>query len=230
MQKGKLIVIEGGDGSGKSTQLELLTNKIKSSGREVEHIHFPKHESRFGKVVDAYLRGEFGSKNILPPEFIAMIYISDFYESKHHIEDSLAQGKIILLSRFFSSTLTYQVALEKKNKDSLWDWIRVVCSRLPQPDLVMVLDVPLRVSKKFMDNENRAESYKRGAKKDQHEDDLDFQQAVRDEYERNIKRLGWKRVKCYDAERLLGIEEISERVWKEVEDALNRPHGLKGFF
>jgi len=60
----KLIVVEGGDGAGKSTQLDLLCKRLESAGRVVEHLHFPKHESRFGKVVDAYLRGELGSKDI----------------------------------------------------------------------------------------------------------------------------------------------------------------------
>jgi len=230
MGRGKLIVIEGGDGAGKSTQLDLLCARMESVGRVVERLHFPKHDNQFGKVVDAYLRGELGSKDVLSPEFIALLYITDFYESKLHIEASLAAGKDIVLSRFFSSTLNYQVALEKKCKDSLWDWIRVVASRLPQPDLVLVLDVPLSVSRKFMNNANRAEGYKLGKKKDQHESDLVFQQLVRNEYERNIKRLGWVRVDCTDGAKLLSIEEIGERVWVRVNSCLNEAQVLKNFF
>ena len=228
--KGKLIVVEGGDGAGKSTQLDLLVKHLESSGRLVEHLHFPKHESRFGKVVDAYLRGELGSKDALPPEFIALLYITDFYESKKYIEDALFAGKDIVLSRFFSSTLNYQVALEKHDKESLWNWIRIVTSRLPQPDLVLVLDVPLVVSKKFMDNDNRAEGYKHGAKKDQHETDLKFQQLVRDEYERNILRLGWKRIDCTKDGFLLGINQVHEKVWSLVKDCIDEKASLKKFF
>lgn len=228
--RGKLIVVEGGDGTGKKTQIDLIIKRLQAQGTSVEYIHFPKHESRFGKVVDAYLRGELGSKDILPPEFIAILYISDFYESKQYVEDALASGKTIILSRFFSSTLNYQVALEKNDKESLWNWIRVVTSRLPQPDLVLVLDVPIAVSKKFMENANRAESYKRGEKKDQHEADLKFQQLVRDEYERNIKRLGWKRVDCTDGKNLLSIESIHNKVWAVVSDCLKESVSLKKFF
>ncbi len=230
MGRGKLIVIEGADGTGKKTQLDLVCKKMESMGRKLEHLHFPKHDNQFGKVVDAYLRGELGSKDVLSPEFIALLYITDFYESKLHIEKALDEGKDIVLSRFFSSTLNYQVALEKKNKDSLWEWIRLVTSRLPQPDLVIVLDVPIAVSHKFMDNANRAEGYKRGKKRDQHEEDLNFQQLVRNEYERNIKRLGWVRVDCTDGKNLLPIEAISGKVWKEVSACLNEGRTLKKFF
>jgi dTMP kinase len=230
MGRGKLIVIEGADGTGKKTQLDLVCKRIEALGRKLEHLHFPKHDNQFGKVVDAYLRGELGSKDVLSPEFIALLYITDFYESKLHIEKSLEEGKDIVLSRFFSSTLNYQVALEKKDKDSLWEWIRLVASRLPQPDLVLVLDVPIAASHKFMDNANRAESYKKGKKRDQHEEDLVFQQLVRNEYERNIKRLGWVRVDCTDGKNLLPIEAISEKVWKEVSACLSEGKTLRKFF
>lgn len=230
MVRGKLIVVEGADGTGKKTQVDLVMKRLAAIGRTAEYIHFPKHESRFGKVVDAYLRGELGSKDVLSPEFIALLYITDFYESKLHIEESLAKGTDIILGRFFSSTLNYQVALEKKDKESLWNWIRVVTSRLPQPDLVLVLDVPIAVSKKFMENENRAESYKRGVKKDQHEADLKFQQLVRNEYERNVKRLGWRLIDCTDGTALLSIDAIHEKVWPVIKECIDEKATLKKYF
>ncbi len=230
MGRGKLIVVEGADGTGKKTQIDLVIKRLASDGINAEYIHFPKHESKFGKVVDAYLRGELGSKDELSPEFIALLYVTDFYESKKHLESLLEGGTHVILSRFFTSTLNYQVALEKKDKDSLWNWIRVVTSRLPQPDLVLVLDVPIRVSKKFMENANRAESYKRGSKKDQHESDLKFQQLVRDEYVRNIKRLGWKRIDCAVGDKLLEIDAIHALVFKEIDSCLKEARSIKKFF
>jgi len=218
--KGKLIVIEGVDGTGKSTQLKLLMERIQKEGFAVENIHFPKHEISFGKVVDAYLRGEFGQKENLSPEFVAMLYMTDFYESKKEMEIMLAEGKVIALSRFFSSTLTYQVALEKSDKETLWEWIKAACMRLPQPDLTIVLDVPQSFSDKLMDNANRTEEYKKGAKHDQHESDKEFQRAVRAEYERNIQKSGWKRVNCVENDSLLSPEKIHELVWNEAKKIL----------
>jgi dTMP kinase len=221
--KGKIIVLEGGESSGKSTQLKLLTEKLEKEGKKVMHMHFPKHDVSFGKVVDAYLRGEYGDKSKIPPEFVAMLYMSDFYESKFEMEKAIDEGKIILLSRYFSSTLSYQTALTPADKrEEVWQWIRQVCERLPQPDLTLVLYVPVEVSEKFLDNANRAEAYKKGAKRDQHEVDLDFQRVFMKEYDRNIDRLGWKKIDCVRSGTLKPINEISELVWKEVEKVLKK--------
>jgi len=219
--RGKLIVLEGGDSSGKSTQLKLLTEKLEKEGKEVVHMHFPKHEISFGKVVDAYLRGEYGDKKSIPPEFIAMLYMTDFYESKKDMEKMLDEGKIILLSRYFSSTLSYQVALTPDNeKDEIWDWIKQVCTRLPQPDLTLVLYVPVEYSVKLLDNAENAESYKQGAKRDQHELDIEFQKDFMKEYDRNIEKLNWTKLDCIEKDNLLSIETIHNKVWEKVNKIL----------
>jgi len=219
--KGKLIVLEGGDSSGKSTQLKLLTEKLEHEGKEVVHMHFPKHEVSFGKVVDAYLRGEYGDKKAIPPEFIAMLYMADFYESKKDMEKMLDEGKIILLSRYFSSTLSYQVALTRdEEKEEVWDWIKQVCARLPQPDLTLVLYVPVEYSIKLLDNAENAESYKQGAKRDQHETDIEFQKDFMREYDRNIEKLNWTKLDCIENNALLSIGSIQTKVWDEIKKVI----------
>ncbi|MGI6589150.1 MAG: dTMP kinase [Candidatus Iainarchaeum sp.] len=221
MSRGKLIVIEGGDASGKSTQLKLLVNKLEEEGNEVVNMHFPKHDVSFGKVVDAYLRGEYGDKKSIPPEFVAMLYMTDFYESKDLMNKLLDEGKTIVLSRFFTSTLTYQTALASKNeKDSLREWIFDCCKRLPQPDLVLVLYVPAVVAKNYLENANRAESYKRGAKKDQHESDFEFQKNYMSEFDFAIKEFGWKKIDCVRGGKLKSIAEIHSLVFSEVKKIL----------
>ena len=221
MGRGKLIVIEGGDASGKSTQLKLLVSKLESEGKEVINMHFPKHDISFGKVVDAYLRGEYGDKKLIPPEFVAMLYMSDFYESKNDMNKLLDEGKTIVLSRFFTSTLTYQTALAKDSeKDSIRNWIGTVCSRLPQPDLVLVLYVPAIIAQKFLDNANRAESYKQGAKKDQHESDFEFQKNYMKEFDKAIEKFNWTKVDCVENDTLKSIDNIHSLVWSEVKKIL----------
>lgn len=221
MVRGKLIVLEGGDASGKTTQLKLLVSKLESEGKEVVNMHFPKHDISFGKVVDAYLRGEYGDKKLIPPEFVAMLYMSDFYESKNEMNKLLDEGKTIVLSRFFTSTLTYQPALAKdSDKESLRNWIYNVCERLPQPDLVLVLYVPAVIANNFLDNANRAESYKQGAKKDQHESDFEFQKNYMLEFDKAIDKFGWKKVDCVKDNTLKSIDIIHSLVWEEVKKVL----------
>jgi dTMP kinase len=219
--RGKLIVIEGGDASGKSTQLKLLVQKLESEGKEVVNMHFPKHDISFGKVVDAYLRGEYGDKSKIPPEFVAMLYMTDFYESKNEMNRLLDEGKTIVLSRFFTSTLTYQPALaQDKDKEALRNWIYNACARLPQPDMVVVLYVPADIAKNFLENANRAEAYKQGAKKDQHESDFEFQKNYMKEFDKAIEKFGWTKVDCVKENTLKSIEDIHALVWSEVKKIL----------
>jgi dTMP kinase len=221
MSRGKLIVLEGGDASGKTTQLKLLVSKLESEGKEVVNMHFPKHDISFGKVVDAYLRGEYGDKKLIPPEFVAMLYMSDFYESKNEMNRLLNEGKNIVLSRFFTSTLTYQTALAKEEeKDALRKWIYDVCERLPQPDLVLVLYVPAVIANNFLDNANRNEAYKLGAKKDQHENDFEFQKDYMKEFDKAINKFGWKKIDCVENSTLKSMDSIHSLVWDEVKKIL----------
>ncbi len=221
--KGKLIVLEGGDSSGKSTQLKLLTQKLEKEGREVLNWHFPKHGISFGKVVDAYLMGEYGKKENIPAEFISLLFLTDFYESKWRLEKALAEGKVILLSRYFSSTLTYQVALSSEDqKESMWGWINTVSLRLPQPDLTLVLYVPVEFSMKLLDNTENAEEYKNGKKRDQHEDDINFQKNYMREYDRCIEKLNWTKLDCVENNSLLSIKKIHEKIYEKVKEVLEK--------
>jgi dTMP kinase len=218
MEKGKLIVLEGGDGAGKTTQLKLLAEYLEKQGKDVVNMHFPKHGVSFGKVVDDYLMGVYGDKSKIPSEFIAMLYMTDFYESKNEMERLLSEGKTIILSRFFSSTLSYQTALAPpEEREGIWQWIFDSCKRLPQPDLTLVLYVPVEVSSALLSNDNRAEEYKKGKKHDQHESDTSFQHAFMKEYDKNIERLDWKKIECTNENKIKTIEEIHSLVCKEID-------------
>jgi dTMP kinase len=219
--KGKLIVLEGGDSSGKTTQLNLLKERLEKDRVDILHMHFPKHGISFGKNVDAYLMGEYGNKREIPPEFIAMLYMTDFYESKWQMEKALEEGKTIILSRYFSSTLTYQVTLTPDEKrDEVRQWITDVSMRLPQPDLTLVLYVPIEYSMKLFNNDDNAEEYKKGLKKDRHEDDLEFQKDFMKEYDKNIELLNWEKINCVSNNKLFSIEEIHEMIYKKVKIVL----------
>src|SRR5271165_2456694 len=93
---GKLIAIEGIDGSGKRTQLDLLADALDKRGLSTIRVSFPDYESSFGKLVGRYLNGEFGSLEAVDPHLSALLYAGDRLEAKAEIESALAEGKLVL--------------------------------------------------------------------------------------------------------------------------------------
>src|ERR1700732_4651830 len=107
-QRGKLIALEGIDGSGKRTQLELLSRALDARGFATVRISFPRYESFFGKLVGRFLNGDFGSVNQVDPHLSAMLYAGDRFEAKDELESALAAGKIVLADRYIGSNLAHQ--------------------------------------------------------------------------------------------------------------------------
>ena len=117
----RLIVIEGVDGAGKSTQIKLIKNFFKKKGHNCEYLHFPRTESPFyGELIARFLRGEFGSLNDVDPYLVAMLYAGDRKDASDTISNWLSKGKIVLLDRYTYSNIAYQCIklwqLRKVNK------------------------------------------------------------------------------------------------------------------
>jgi dTMP kinase len=185
----KLFVIEGVDGSGKSTQLNLLRDFLTGEGYKCEYLHFPRTDSPFfGELIARFLRGEFGSLNDVDPYLVAMLYAGDRRDAAETIRRWLNDKKIVLLDRYTYSNVAYQCAkLEKMDEqERLMNWIlRLEFEHfaIPVPDLNIFLDVPFSftekklLSKRIGDNRD----YLNG-NKDIHEDSLDLQRKVREIY------------------------------------------------
>src|ERR1019366_6507631 len=103
--RGRLIALEGIDGSGKRTQLDLLARELDARGLATMRISFPRYESSFGKLVARYLNGEFGSLKAVDPHLSALLYAGDRLEAKAELESGLAAGKIVLADRYICSKL-----------------------------------------------------------------------------------------------------------------------------
>ena len=108
--RGKLIALEGIDGSGKLTQLDLLARELDSRGLPTFRISFPRYESFFGKLVGRYLNGEFGELGAVDPHLSALLYAGDRLEAKPEIETALSAGKIVLADRYIGSNMAHQSA------------------------------------------------------------------------------------------------------------------------
>ena len=185
----KLFVLEGVDGSGKSTQISLLSNYFTTGGYKCEYLHFPRTDAPFfGELISRFLRGEFGSLNEVDPYLVAMLYAGDRKDASETIKNWLKENKIVLLDRYTYSNIAYQCAkLEsKESQDRLLNWIlRLEFEHfgIPVPDLNIFLDVPFSFTeKKLLSRRSGTDRNYLDGNSDIHEDSLGFQHKVRDIY------------------------------------------------
>jgi len=185
----KLFVIEGVDGSGKSTQIKLLSEFLTRKGYSCEFLHFPRTDAPyFGELIARFLRGEFGSLNEVDPYLVAMLYAGDRKDASELIRGWLGKGKIVLLDRYTYSNIAYQCAKldDRIEQDKLMKWILALEFEhfvIPKPDMNIFLDVPFSFTEKKL-NSGRSgndRSYLKGTR-DIHEVSLLFQKKVRDIY------------------------------------------------
>lgn len=202
----KLLVIEGVDGAGKSTQIKMLRDFFSGKGYNCEYMHFPRTDTPyFGELIARFLRGEFGSLSEVDPYLVAMLYAGDRKDASDIIRNWLKEGKIVLLDRYTYSNIAYQCAKlpESKSQIELMNWILSLefsHFAIPKPDLNIFLDVPFSFTEKKLLNARTGSdrSYLNGSA-DIHEESLTFQKSVRDIYLRvsqNDTRLAM--VECSD--------------------------------
>jgi len=185
----KLIVIEGVDGAGKSTQLKLLRNFFTGKGYDCEYMHFPRTDNPyFGELIARFLRGEFGTLNDVDPYLVALLYAGDRMDASAKITNWIKEGKIVLLDRYTYSNIAYQCAKlhETTAQDKLMKWILALEFEhfaIPRPDLNIFLDVPHTFTeKKLSDNRTGDDRIYLNGNSDIHEESLLFQKRVRDLY------------------------------------------------
>lgn len=181
-----LIVIEGLDGSGKSTQVKKLRKYLESLPQPLEYIHFPRYDAPvYGELISRFLRGDFGSNEQVHPQLVALLFAEDRHGAAQEMKEMLDKGGNVLLDRYVYSNIAYQCAKlhSPEEAGALREWI---CSTeygsfaLPRPDLNIFLDVPLGfVEKKLSSSRGGADrDYLEGGR-DIHEADIEFQKAVR---------------------------------------------------
>jgi len=214
---GKLIVIEGIDGGGKKTQSTLLTDHLKQEGFKTDLLSFPLYDTPAGKLIAAYLRGEIGNKEDVPAELPALFYALDRYQAKWTIQTMLASGHILVVDRYTPSNLAFQTAkFEDNDKLEFQHWIESVESRLPQPDLVLYMHVPLETSQTWV-IERDQRIFELSELKDIYERDFEFQKKVQAMYLLLAKEKGWEIVEYATPDgQIRSREKIHEDIWEKV--------------
>lgn len=228
MKKGKFIVIDGTDGSGKATQSKLLVNRLKKEGYKVKTIDFPQYEKNFfGKMTGRYLSGEFGKAKEVSPYLASILYAADRFETKKKIEKWLRDGNIVIADRYASSNQIHQGGKIKNKKDRkiFLDWLEVMeykIFKIPKPDRIIYLDVPIKFSVNLL-KEKKAQNKKQylKGKKDIHENDLKHLEDAKESAIKLVKKLNnWTRINCVKNNELMSIEEINNIIWNKLEKRL----------
>lgn len=184
-----LVVLEGLDGAGKSTQVKKLRSYLESIFGELEYIHFPRYDAPvYGDLISRFLRGDFGTNETVHPQLVALLFAEDRHGAAPGMKEKLAGGGTVLLDRYVYSNIAYQCAKLKDADEAgrLRDWIfntEYDSFGLPVPDLNIFLDVPIGFveSKLKSQRSGQDRDYLEGGQ-DIHEADIEFQKRVRDIY------------------------------------------------
>jgi dTMP kinase len=222
--RGKLIVLEGIDGSGKRTQLEMLARAFATRGVVVAQVGFPNYEGFFGKLVGQFLNGEFGQLDAVDPHFSALLYAGDRLESKPAIEAALSAGKAVLADRYIGSNLAHQgsrVPAEKRAEFLKWlKHLEYEIYSLPTEDLVLYLRVPVAKAHRLI-GQKAARDYTR-LRRDIQEADVEHLEAASRVYDELSQQVTWAKIECLDAsaEALRSPESIHEEIVATMEARL----------
>lgn len=224
-----LIVLEGLDGAGKSTQVRRLKEYLTRRCGALEYIHFPRYDAPvYGDLISRFLRGDFGANDAVHPQLVALLFAEDRHGAVSFIKKALEEGKTVLLDRYVYSNIAYQCAKlsTKEEREQLRDWIfdtEYGAFGLPVPDLNLFLDVPIGFVEQSLTHQRAGEDreYLSGAQ-DIHEASIAFQKNVREMYVAQTERDSkFRRIDCSDARgQMLPPEAIFQKVKAAVDPFL----------
>lgn len=227
MNKGTLIIIEGGDGSGKATQSFKLVERLNAEGIPARRITFPNYESPSSSLIKMYLGGEFGNSPESVNPFVASTFytVDRFASFAKEWKADYENGVVIIADRYTTSNLVHQGAkiADTEERRAFFKWLDAFeygMFGLPKPDGVVFLDVPPEISRQWMID--RASKMDGTDSKDIHERDREHLEKA---YHTAVELCGlehWIRVSAVDSGRLLDVEQIHHRVWEAVGSILKR--------
>lgn len=222
---GKLIIIEGTDGSGKQTQAELVyKNLCEIAGKEkVTKLSFPNYDSRASEPVKMYLSGEFGKTADSVNAYAAsVLYSIDRYASyKTEWEKFYNEGGIIVSDRYTTSNMVHQVPKIKDiaEKEKYLEWMTDLEYEkigIPKPDLIFFLNMPPKFSQKLM--KDRVNKITGNVKKDIHEKDEKYMKKAYETARELAEKYDWKIINCVEENKIKSIEEINNEIMKKIKE------------
>ena len=219
---GKLIVIEGTDGSGKSTQFRLLTEAVEKVGYEFRKLVFPQYKEESSALIRMYLGGQFGTRPSDVNAYAASaFYAVDRYASYKKVwGEWYEQGGLVLSDRYTTSNAVHQASKEpEENRAEFLRWLyefEYDKLGLPRPDLTIYLDVPTEYTEKLMRNREAAT----GTQADIHEKDLAYLATCREMGRAAASYYGWTVIHCVRDGQMRSIEDIHQEIYSHVKACL----------
>lgn len=212
--RGKLIVLDGIDGSGKSTQLLLLENTLKAEGFAVEKIHFPRHGAPTAFLVDQYLKGAYKDLN---PYAASIFYAVDRFDASSVIKNWLSEGKIVISDRYVTANAGHQGCriVDEAERLKFFKWLDHLEHHifgLPKPDLNVILNMPYLPAHKLLNSRSSLKE-----KKDIHEKSLTHLRLAQGVYLQLAQLFpNTKLVECVEGKNILPPQEVHNKVWELV--------------
>ncbi len=219
---GKLIVFEGTDGSGKSTQFSLLTKRLQNEGTDFRTIVFPQYSEQSSALIRMYLGGEFGQSPSDVNAYVAStFYAVDRYASFRKVWGSYyQQGGLVLSDRYTTSNAVHQASKEPdETRGEFFRWLYELefdHMELPRPDLVLYLDVPTEITERLM--RKREEISHTNA--DIHEQNMDYLRLCRKTGLEAASYYGWTVIHCEKDGEMRSIEDIHEEIYSLIKQSL----------
>lgn len=218
----KLIIIEGLDGSGKSTQTAMLEEYLNSQSVNYKKIKLPDYESPSSTLVKMYLGGEFGNDADDVNAYAAGAFyaVDRFASYKLDWGREYQQGTLILADRYATSNSIYQMEkLDENEWDKYLEWsadFEYNKIGIPKPDLVIYLDMPIEISQKLMTSRYNGDE----GKKDVHEANVMFLQSCRKSALYAAEKQGWAVIECSDGVNPLPVDEIHNKIIEYIKEEI----------
>lgn len=228
-RRGKLIVIEGTDGSGKRTQLNFLAEKLKNIGLKIATGSFPQYGKKSAGLVEEYLNGKYGRPEEVNPYAASLFYALDRFDAAFEIRKLIDGGHTVLLDRYADSNAGHQggkIRDESKRAEFL-SWLyetEYEILRVPRPDLVIILNVPAEIGYELIGKKEQRLYIDGKGKRDGHESDIEHLKNAAAAYLwlANQYPENHKVVECVKDGRMLAPEEISEKIFSVVKNMLEK--------
>ena len=222
---GKFIVLEGSDGSGKTTQFRLLGERLQAVGYDVAVFDFPRYDQPSSHFVKRYLNGDYGPAGQVNPYTASMFFALDRYEAAADIRKALEAGKIVLSNRYAGSNMAHQGSkfTDETEQRGFFVWadsLEFSLLGIPRPDLNLFLRVPAEISFKLIGEKNKR-SYT-DKSHDQHEADINHLKKSVATYDLLCQLFpkDFIAIECSENGQILSIPAINNKIWENLQPLL----------